>query len=71
MLKFSMISRDVSGRRLSRGRVSLKSSMHTRKSCVAGFAWDVTLISFQQIRLLYVNFAMVHYPAADEASQLG
>ncbi|KAG2758008.1 NAD-specific glutamate dehydrogenase [Suillus brevipes Sb2] len=23
------------------------------------------------IRLLYVNFAMVHYPAADEASQLG
>ena len=23
------------------------------------------------IRLLYVNFAMVHYPGADEASQLG
>ena len=23
-----------------------------------------------QIRMLYVNFAMVHYPAADDASQL-
>jgi glutamate dehydrogenase len=30
-----------------------------------------TFTLLQQIRLLYVNFAMAHYPAADEASQLG
>lgn len=67
-----MTSRGASERKLSRETALLKSSMRMQKLCVAGFSFyqDPALTSLQQIRLLYVNFAMTHYPAADETSQL-